>query len=219
VVGTMNNPGSLLLTIADMSEMEARVRVGETDIPEITHGDSVVVRIDAYPDQEFPGRVTRIANSAVNAPSPTANATPQNQSIDFEVIVTLNDPPLDLRPDLTATADIVTATRTNVLTVPIIAVTVRDEKGEHLLNDDQEEVVVRPEEEPVEVEGVFVLQEGVPIWVPITVGIVGDFYFEVVDGLEGGETVISGPYAAVRDLETGAPVRVAPVDGELAEAS
>src|SRR5690606_9079002 len=105
-------------------------RVGETDIPFIKHGDSAVVRIDAYPDQEFPGEVVRIANSAVNAPDTRGQAAQSAQAIDFEVIVALDQPPPELRPDLTATADIITATRNHVLTVPILAVTVRDPNGE-----------------------------------------------------------------------------------------
>jgi HlyD family secretion protein len=218
VVGTMNNAGSLLLTIADLSEMEARVRVGETDIPSITHGDSASIRIDAYPDKVFSGRVSRISNSAVNAP--TGQTTTQTaQAIDFEVIVTLDAPPPDLRPDLTATADIVTATRSQVLSVPIIAVTVRDEEGRRFQVDEEQTAPAASETE-AEVEGVFVLREGSPVWVPVALGIVGDWYFEVTGGLQGGETVIAGPYAAIRDLEPRNAVRVtgAATDGTPAEA-
>ncbi len=205
IVGTMNNAGSLLLTIADLSEMEARVRVGETDIPSISLGDSAVVRIDAYPDKTFGGRVTRIANSAVTAPS--ANTSGQTaQAIDFEVVVALTRPPTDLRPDLTATADVITATSERALSVPIIAVTVRDSEGK--LFRASNNAAPRDDSES-EVEGVFVLRDGVPVWVPVSVGIVSDWYFEVLSGLTGDETVISGPYTAVRDLEAGSPVRIA----------
>jgi HlyD family secretion protein len=210
IVGTMNNAGSLLLTVADLSAMEARVRVGETDIPLITIGDSATIRIDAYPDREFAGTVVRIANSAVNAPSTRASATSSAQStqaIDFEVIVELDVPPENLRPDLTATADIVTATRKGVVAVPILAVTVRDEEG----NKFQAAGTAEPtgDEESEEVEGVFVIRGGKPVWVPVSVGIVGDWYFEVLSGLAVGDSVVSGPYAAVRDLEPNATVRVA----------
>jgi len=205
IVGTMNNPGSLLLTIADLSEMEARVRVGETDIPSIKLGDSASVRIDAFPGQVFSGKVTRIGNSAVNAPT-GQSSTQAAQAIDFEVIVTLDKPPPDLRPDLTATADIVTATRTQAIAVPIIAVTVRDREGRRYeANPDQGTPV---DQEIEEVEGVFVVRDGQPVWAPVKLGIVGDWYFEVLEGLEGGETVVSGPYAAVRDLEPGDRIRI-----------
>jgi HlyD family secretion protein len=219
IVGTMNNAGSLLLTVADLSEMEARVRVGETDIPQLHVGDSASVRIDAYPDQIFSGRVTRIANSAVNAPttrgqgSATAQAA---QAIDFEVIVTLDEPPSELRPDLTATADIITAARPQAIAVPIIAVTVRDSTGHRFRAEDAES---GGGETAAEIEGVFIYLEGTAEWRPVTVGIVGDYYFEVIDGLEIGETVIAGPYSVIRDLEADAPVRLAPstavVEAEL----
>jgi HlyD family secretion protein len=215
VVGTMNNPGSLLLTIADLSDMEARVRVGETDIPGITEGDSAAVRIDAYPNQVFSGRVTRIANSAVNAPSTRSQAnssTQTTQAIDFEVIVTLDHPPPELRPDLTATAEVITATRKQALAVPIISVTVRDEQGKRFRTD---AATTNPEDSPTEIEGVFLLRDGVAEWRPVRVGIVGDWYFEVLEGLNAGETVIAGPYAAVRDLEAGAAVRVGADETEL----
>lgn len=208
VVGTMNNPGSLLLTIADLGEMEARVRVGETDIPSITLGDQAEVRIDAYPGKVFTGEVTRIANSAVNTPTQSSGSSQQTQAIDFEVIVTLHAPPAELRPDLTATADIITDTRVNVLTVPIISVTVRDENGRRFSVDESNAAAPSQEREVQEVEGVFVIRNGAPEWVPVQVGIVGDWYFEVVAGLEEGETVVAGPFSAVRDLEPGDPIRV-----------
>ncbi len=203
VVGTMNNAGSLLLTIADLSEMEARVRVGETDIPEISLADSAIVRIDAYPDRTYAGKVTRIANSAVNAPTATTTAQ-TSQAIDFEVVVALSHPPEDLRPDLTATADIITATRKSVVAVPIIAVTVRDGEGTifRAVNED-----APPDDDATEVEGVFLLDGGTAVWAPVSVGVVSDWYFEVLTGLEPGDTVIAGPYSAVRDLEAGDAVR------------
>jgi HlyD family secretion protein len=214
VVGTMNNAGSLLLTIADLSEMEARVRVGETDIPMLNNGDSATIRIDAYPNKVFTGRVDRIANSAVNAPSTRGQSSGQaqtTQTIDFEVIVLLADPPPGLRPDLTATADIVTARRPGAIAIPIIAVTVRDEDGRRYRSTAPGG---RSENGAgsTEVEGVFVHREGRIEWVPVTVGIVGDWYFEVLSGVEPGDTVISGPYAAVRDLEVGTTVRLTQVD-------
>ena len=213
IVGTMNNAGSLLLTIADLTSMEARVRVGETDIPFIEHGDSAIVRIDAYPNQDMPGEVVRISNSAVNAPDTRGSAQAQTaQAIDFEVIVALDQPPADLRPDLTATADIITATRKDALTVPILAVTVRNANGERFQAGTGTETAEpsSPTEEPEEVEGVFVVRSGKPEWVPVTLGIVGDWYFEVVEGLALGDSVVSGPYTAVRDLDPAAEIRIDP---------
>jgi HlyD family secretion protein len=217
IVGTMNNAGSLLLTIADLSEMEARVRVGETDIPAIQVGDSANVRIDAYPDVSFAGHVTRIANSAVNAPATRGQTTApsqQAQTIDFEVIVTLTRPPQELRPDLTATAEVITDTRKQALAVPIIAVTVRDGEGKRFASEAGNSTA-NADEVP-EVEGVFILRDGTAEWTPVKVGIVGELFFEVLEGLEGGEEVISGPYATIRDLEAGARVRVTENPSETA---
>jgi HlyD family secretion protein len=211
VVGTMNNPGSLLLTVADLGEMEAAVKVDETDVPHISHGDSATVRIDAFPDRTFTGRVTQIANSAIQGQG-TAAAGQQNQSVDFEVVITLDNPPPNLRPDLSATAEIITETRDNALSVPIIAVTVRDPDGKKFQAAEEEQAApggpaAGPAARETEVEGVFVLSEGTAAWQPIEIGIAGDQYFEVVEGLKGGEVVIAGPYSAVRDLEAGSSVR------------
>lgn len=215
VVGTMNNPGSLLLTVADLSVMEARVKVDETDVPAITIGDSARVRIDAFPGRAFAGRVTRIANSSLRGASAGTGMGAEQQSVDFEVVVTLSDPPEQLRPDLSATADIVTDTRGSSLAVPIIALTVRDAQGKRLdrARDEEEEQpgapagAERPGEEGV--EGVFVLRGDTVAFVPVEVGIAGDRYFEVKKGLRGGEVVVSGSYQAIRDLESGARVRLA----------
>jgi HlyD family secretion protein len=215
IVGTMNNPGSLLLTIADLSVMAAAVQVDETEIPFLNHGDSAIVRIDAFPDQTFSGRVTRISSSALQQGSAPANQAPgQARAVDFEVIVTIDAPPPDLRPDLSATAEVITATRQNVLAVPIIAVTVRDGEGRRFqstVEDDGPLAVTAAEDgnNDDEVEGVFIITDGRAQFVPVRVGIAGDQYFEVEDGLDEGDTVVAGPYAVVRDLEQDDRVRVA----------
>lgn len=211
VVGTMNNPGSLLLTIADLSVMEAKVEVDETDVPGLTVGDSASVKVDAFPNQAFAGRVTRIGNSSIQLATAGGQSADQ-QSVDYEVVITLDHPPAELRPDLSATAEIVTETRTNALSVPILALTVRDAEGKKFrAGEDEEDAppaakAARGDED--EVEGVFVVREGKAEWVPVTIGIAGDRYFEVVRGLRGGETVVSGSYAVVRELEDEDPVQV-----------
>ncbi|HEX8321260.1 efflux RND transporter periplasmic adaptor subunit [Longimicrobium sp.] len=210
VVGTMNNPGSLLLTIADLSVMEAKVQVDETDVPGLTLGDSASVKVDAFPGQAFSGRVTAIGNSSIQLPS--AGGSTQQQSVDYEVIITLDNPPAGLRPDLSATAEIVTETRENSLSVPIIALTVRDAQGKKFKAADEEEdgpEAVRGErKEEEEVEGVFVIRGDSAVWVPVKIGIAGDRYFEVVSGLRGGEMVVAGSYQAIRELEAGNKVRL-----------
>ncbi len=220
IIGTMNNPGSLLLTVADLSVMEATVKVDETDVPSITIGDSAVVRIDAFPGQTFAGKVTRIGNSAVQTAASQAGAGDQ-QSVDYEVKITLDDPPEALRPDLSATADIVTETRERVLAVPIISLAVRDPDGKKFQADEDAaeagEGVAEAEQrarKASEVTGVFVIAGDSVTWVPVTTGIAGDRYFEITGGLKGGETVVAGTYQAIRELEAGAAVRVQGAGGE-----
>jgi len=206
IVGTMNNPGSLLLTVADLSVMEASVRVDETDLPRISFGDSATIRIDAFPNQSFSGRVTRISNSAIQA---LAGGGAQPQSVDFEVVITLDAPPENLRPDLSATGEIITARRHNALSVPIISVTVRDPDGKRFRSNVEPGAPAEAQTGAAsEVEGVFVIRDGTIEFVPVKVGIAGDRYFEIEEGLSGGELVVAGPYAAIRDLESGAQVRV-----------
>jgi HlyD family secretion protein len=220
VVGTMNNPGSLLLTIADLSTMQATVKVDETDVPGITVGDSAAVRIDAFPGRTFAGRVARIGNSSIQ---PVSGAASSEETVDYEVEITLDTPPAELRPDLSATVEIVTESRSNALAVPIIALTVRDPEGKKLRAGDEEEgpaarqprtgsPTARAQQRAQEIEGVFVMDGGKAKWVPVEVGIAGDRYFEVVKGLRGGETVISGTYQVIRELESDAEVRTAAAD-------
>jgi HlyD family secretion protein len=224
VIGTMNNPGSLLLTVADLSVMEAKIKVDETEVPNLGVGDSASVRIDAFPDREFSGRVTRIGNSAVQTAAAAASGADQ-QSVDFEVVITLDTPPAELRPDLSATADVVTDSRKNVLSVPIIALTVRDRDGKKFKEADEGDAdaprsAVQGDaraRQAAEVTGVFVIKDGKAEWVPVQLGIAGDRYFEIRSGLKGGETVISGTYQAIRDLEDDAAVRTA-VDSAAATA-
>ena len=117
IIGTMNTPGSLILTISDLSVMEVVVQVDETDVPRLAFGDSASVAIDAFPEETLTGRVTEIGNSALRPPSSQA-ATGEQAAIDFEVVLTLEQPPVPLRPDLSATADIVVDARDRVVAVP-----------------------------------------------------------------------------------------------------
>lgn len=212
IIGTMNNAGSLLLTVADPGVMEAVVRVDETDIPDIKLGDSVTVMVDAFPRRKFAGRVTEIGHSSVRPPeSQAASGQGQGQAVDYEVVIQLTDPPLTLRSDLSATAEIVTATRPNALVIPIIALTVR-EKGniKALPNEDARAndagQQAAAEKEPDQ-EGVFVAREGKAHFVPVTIGVAGREHFEVLTGLKLGDSVVAGPYDAIRSLEEDKPLR------------
>ena len=144
--------------------------------------------------------VTEIGNSAIRPPSQVAGSG-QTPTIDFEVVVTLENPQAELRPDLSATAEVVTETRNNQLSIPIIALTLReDEENE---DDDADPI-----------EGVFVITEGRAHFTPVEVGIAGQEYFEVISGLSLGDSVVSGPYQVVRTLEEGSAVRPVEDDDE-----
>jgi HlyD family secretion protein len=217
IVGTMNNPGSLLLTVADLSSMEAVVRVDETDLPKIGIGDSASIAIDALPRQKFTGRVTEIGYSAVRSPlQQNAPTTGQGQAIDYEIVITLDDPPASLRSDLSVTADVVTGRRDQALSIPIIALTVREKPETEAIPSETPQArrageqaarAGTPDGNKIDREGVFVVREGKAVFVPVAVGIAGQGYFEVLEGLAPGDSVVAGPYEAIRSLEEGKAVR------------
>lgn len=208
IMGTLNKDAATLLTIADMSVFETKVRVDETDVSRIKLGDSAVVQIDAFRDTTFVGHVTEISNSSVT----TAATQPgQETAIDYEVTIQLNNPPADTRPDFSATAKIVTAVRQNVLSVPIIALTVREEEG--IYPEDSGAVPVTATRATTQVgqrdvEGVFIVgADGRVTFQPVQVGIAGENHFEVISGLQGGERIVGGTYQAIRGLTEGSLVR------------
>ena len=166
-MGTMNNPGSLVLTVSDLSVMEVVLEVDETDVPEITLGDSAAVELDAFPDMDFPGVVTEIGNSAIRPPSQAAG-TGQTPTIDFEVVVTLDSPGVELRPDLSATAELITETRVDQLSIPIIALTLREPESDDAGEDAADSR--SSDETPDPVEGVFVIRSGEVTFTEVTVG-------------------------------------------------
>jgi HlyD family secretion protein len=203
VPGTFSRETGLLMTIADLSVILAKVDVDETDVVRLQLGDSVAVSIDAFPDTSFVGRVTKISNSAKLASS--AGGASQDRAVDFEVEVVLENPPTDIRPDLSATARIVTDTRKGTLSIPIIALTVREH--EDVPNELKPGTDSAGAGKKVEREGVFVVQNGVAMFRPVRVGIAGEEHFEVLDGLAAGDTVVAGPYQAIRDMKDSTKVR------------
>jgi HlyD family secretion protein len=208
VPGTFSRETGLLLTIADLSVILAKVQVDETDVVRLTQGDSVEVTIDAYQDSTFVGRVTRISQSAKLTNTQTASGS-NDRAVDFDVEIRLDAPPENVRPDLSCTARIVTDTRQNVLSIPIIALTVRDHEQVPNENNPALDTMSRRRPGEREEEGVLLVQSGTANFRPVTVGIAGDEYFEVLDGLHGGETIVAGTYQAIRDLRDGARVRAA----------
>ena len=220
IMGTLNKDAATLLTISDMSVLETKVKVDETDVARISVGDSAIIQIDAFPDTTFVGRVIEISNSSV-AKSGSTTAT-SDQAIDYEVRVQLLNPPKETRPDFSATAKIVTANRRNVLSIPIIALTVRE--NEKLPNSDTAVTVGRgqPTKEvgKRDVEGVFVVGTDNKVsFRPVKVGIAGERHFEVLDGLKSGDNIVAGTYQAIRELKDGALIKVAKPDEKKAPAT
>ena len=224
VIGTMNNAGTVLLTLADMSVIQAEVEVDETNIPSVQLGQKAKVTIDALPDKTFKGHVSEIGNSPIQAAGAAQNTS--TQATNFKVVVIIDEPVPDVRPGFTCTADITTATRKDVTAVPIPAVAVRE-----LIYDANGQIVkepktdkrrrttptpetvasaaeLKPGQTRKETEGVFVMREGKAEFLTIKMGIAGDKYFEVLSGLKAGDQVITGPYNSVRGMADGDLVKV-----------
>lgn len=208
VPGTFNKDAATLLTISDMSVLETKVKVDETDVARISVGDSAVVQIDAFPDTTFVGKVVEISNSAVRA---AATGQSTDQAIDYEVTIQLLNPPPDTRPDFSTTAKVVTDIRDKALSIPIIALTVRE--NENVSDADTAVIVGRTTQKEVgrkDVEGVFIVgADNKVTFRPVKVGIAGDRYFEVLSGLTQGEKIVGGTYQAIRELKDGDVVRQA----------
>ena len=218
IMGTLNKDAATLLTISDMSVLETKVKVDETDVARISVGDSALIQIDAFPDTTFVGRVVEISNSSVTKAAGAASTG--DQAIDYEVRVQLTNPPTETRPDFSATAKIVTATRMKALSIPIIALTVRE--NEELPQGDSAVTVGREPTKQVgkrDVEGVFIVgTDNTVSFRPVKVGIAGERHFEVLDGLKSGEKIVAGTYQAIRELKDGALVKPAvPDDKKAAE--
>lgn len=225
VIGTMNNAGTVLLTLADMSLIEAEVEVDETDIPSVQLGQKAKVTIDAITGKTFMGKVTEIGNSPIQQAG-ASSAQAGQQATNFKVTITLDEQIAEVRPGFTCSAEITTATRKQVLSVPIQAMAVRE-----LTYDDKDNTIIRPKKEDAqkrrgtsigtasaeelppgqskkETEGVFVIRGTNTEFVPVKTGIAGDKYFEVLSGVKAGDQVITGPFNSVRDLQDGDLIKV-----------
>jgi len=178
LMGTMNNPGTILMSIADLSIMEVEIEVDETDVIGVELGQFAEVKVDAFPERPINGKVTEIGSSALQ------NTTASEESKDFKVVITLEDPPDNLNPGLSASADIITAEKMDVIAVPISSLVLKEEKGE---NDDTSQE-----------EGVYIIIDNRAVFTPVIKGIMGELMIEITSGLEEGQTVITGPYSALR---------------------
>lgn len=216
VPGMMTNPEATIMTIADLSIIQAELKVDETDIVNLSMGDIANVEVDALPDDVFEGQVTEIANSPIQTSGSTQEAK------DFKVVVTLKDPSSKLRPGMSCTGDITTDTKKNALVIPIQALTIRDvqvdKDGKYHppdLNDKKAGSVARAdsgknsEPEKKELEGVFVINENmIARFRPIKTGITGESEIEVLENLKEGEEIVSGSFQTLRNIKDGAAVKI-----------
>ncbi len=191
VIGTMNNAGTVLMTIADMSVVEAVMEVDETDVPSVKVGQRASVTIDAYPNKTFPGLVTEVASSPIKRNGVTGGTT---EAVNFEVKIQIEAPPAGVRPGFSASADIITGTRPKALAIPIQALVVREKPGSKS---------VKPQDE----EGVFVHQNGTVKFETVTTGLSGDSSIELVSGAKEGQEIVTGPFRALRELKEGSKVK------------
>ncbi len=217
VIGIQNSPGSTLMTIADMSVITSEVKVDETDIVNVKLGQPAEVTIDAIPRKVFHGVVTEIGNNAIVRSTGVATsqqASTSQEAKDFKVVVTVQDPPPDLRPGLSSTAKITTATREDALTIPIQALTVRASSDLERKNGDGGGVqaagpsVAAKDKVRDDVQGVFVIRNKKAEFVPVETGIAGNTDIEVLKGLQAGDEIITGSYKVLRTLKPGASVKI-----------
>lgn len=225
VIGIQNSPGSTLMTLSNMSVITAEVEMDETDIVNVKLGQPAEVSIDAIPKKTFKGVVTEIGNNAIVRSTGVATSqqnTANQEAKDFKVVVTLTDPPSDIRPGLSTTAKVTTATRSSALSIPIQALTVR--RPEDLVEKGQEGGSVhaaapqsidsaktesgKKEKESKEIQGVFVIRNHKAEFVPVDTGVAGTTDIEVLNGLKEGDEIVTGSYKVLRTLRPGVNVKI-----------
>jgi HlyD family secretion protein len=206
IMGTLNNLGTVLLTIADLSTIETEIEVDETEVTHMKLGDKAKVTLDAFPDTSFAGEVTEIGNSPI-----VSGASATQQGVDFKVVITILDAIPKVRPGLSADAEITVAEAKGVPAIPIQSLTARrkrDLKGYKASADTTNADTTNSVAGETEVEGVFVVKDGRAQFRLVKVGISSQKYFEVVSGLKPGEKVVSGNFKAIRELKDGQRVKI-----------
>jgi len=199
VVGTMNMPGTQLMTISDMSMVEAVLMVDETDVPRVALGQKALLSMEAYPGRIFDGLVTQVESSPIErTDSELQGLATTSDAINFKVRARLAAPPEGVRPGFSVAADILTGSRQAVLGVPIAAVVTRESPtGERTASGR-----IRTE------SGVYALRSGRVVFAPVALGIADDLVVEVARGVSEGEEIVTGPFRALRTLRSGDRVRI-----------
>jgi len=217
VIGAQSFQPTVIMTVADLSIMEAELLVDETDIRNVKLGQEAKVRVDALEGVEITGEVTEIGSSAIaRGAGQSTTATTANQAKDFKVVVTLKNPPSTLRPGLNATADITTDRKAKVLAVPIQAVVVRQIDADGKVIDPAQPGAPGEQQEggPVrqkkleEKEGVFVVTSGQAYFKPVKTGIMGETDIEIATGVAEGDELVTGSYKTLRTLKNEARIKL-----------
>jgi len=219
VIGIQNSPGSTLMTIADMSVITAEVKVDETDIVNVKLGQPAEVSIDAMPKKTFAAIVTEIGNNAIvrsSGVSTSQQTSASQEAKDFKVVVTLQNPPEDLRPGLSTTAKITTATRNEALTIPIQALTIRSKADLEAAKGSEKGAVEAAAPGPdtskskkdADTQGVFVVRNGKAEFVPVQTGVAGTADIEVLSGVKEGDEIVTGSYKVLRTMKPGSRVKI-----------
>jgi HlyD family secretion protein len=199
IIGVQNQPGTTLMTIADMSVITAEVKVDEADIVNVRLGQEAEIKVDALGDRKLKGRVSEVGNSALNRSGNTTNTGGTQEAKDFKVVITLEAPPEELRPGLSCTVTIITDTTAQVLTIPIQALTIRE-------FDDPNDPLKKKK---IEKEGVYIINaDNTVIFREVQTGITGTSDIEVTEGLKEKEKIVTGPYQVLRSLEDNKKIKI-----------
>jgi HlyD family secretion protein len=211
VTGIQNTPGSLIMTIADMSLITAEVKVDENDIVNVKLDQKASITIDAIPNRTFKGHVIEIGNTAILRSTGLAasqSTISSQEAKDFKVVIVMDDPPDEIRPGLSCTAKITTATRSNALTAPIQALTIR-QKGD-LENKQRDAKAAGPPDKSLkeEIQGVFVISGDKAVFRKVETGIAGATDIEILSGLNEGDQIVTGSFKVIRTLRNQARIKV-----------
>jgi len=202
VIGTMNNAGTQLLTISDMSEVEAVMMVDETSVPSVKIGQTAGLSVDAYPGRTFKGTVTEVGSSPIQKNDPDLlSLTANSEAINFKVRIKMTDPPPTIRPGFSVTAEIETGRKDGTTAIPIQSLVVRDVPRK---KDDKKPVTGRPATE----EGVYLVKKGKLDFAKVETGIAGELMVEVKNGVKPGDEIVTGPFKTLRQVKEGDRVNI-----------
>jgi HlyD family secretion protein len=207
VIGTMNNPGTQLLTISDMSEVEAVMMVDETSVPEVKIGQKATLNVDAYPNRTFEGVVTEVGSSPIAKNDPDLlSLTAGSEAINFKVKIRVVAPPETIRPGFSVTADILTGRTEGATAIPIQALVVRDVPKKE--GKDGKPAATATSTRPQTEEGVYLVKNGKLAFEKVETGLAGELMIEVKKGPAVGAEIVTGPFKVLRQVKEGDKVIV-----------